>query len=80
MVQEGARVRLRPGSTVVAGHPELAEAIGVVGSIVRSASLANPTRGATMHVRFAALNIVAMNVPAADVEPVDHLSPELRIL
>ena len=30
-----------------------------------------------MHIRFRELNLVALNVAASDVEPLDHLDPEL---
>lgn len=75
MVQEGSRVRLRPESRLAQRHPEMAQAVGVVGSIVRGAALGS---GSTMHVRFKALNLVAMNVPSGEVEAVDHLDPEMQ--
>lgn len=87
MVKQGARVKLRPGSQLGRSHPELAGAVGVVGSIVEGPSWQSlnvraieRARDVTMHVRFADLNVVALNVPAADVEPVDHLDPDLDIV
>lgn len=77
-MNEGERVRLRPESALADRHPDLRAAVGVVSSIVRAASLTDPAHGATMHVRFRDLNIVAFNVPASDLEPVSRLSPELR--
>lgn len=75
MIEEGARVRLRPTSQLVRQHPDMAQAIGIVGSIMRGAALGS---GSTMHVRFRDLNLVALNVPSTDVEAVDHLNPEMQ--
>ena len=78
MIEEGDRVRIKTGSALADKHPELRDAIGVVSSIVRKASLTDPAHSAQMHVRFRDLNVIAFNVSAADLEPVSRLSPELR--
>jgi hypothetical protein len=84
MIHEGARVKLRHGSDLTRSHPELANAVGVVGSVMggapwraRGATAVERWRDITAHVRFRELNIVALNVPGRDLETVDHLSPEL---
>ena len=84
MIHEGSRVKLRPGSRLGRAHPELAGAGGVVGSVVREplwqkldVRTLERARDVRMHVRFPDLNLVAMNVPAGDVEVVDRLNPEL---
>lgn len=84
MIEEGARVKLRPESRLGRQHPEMLGTIGVVGSIVRGASWGtlgarqgDRARDVSMHVRFRELNLVALNVPADDVEAVDRLDPEL---
>ncbi|MDX7951819.1 hypothetical protein P7D22_11625 [Lichenihabitans sp. Uapishka_5] len=85
MIEEGARVKLRPESLLGRQHPEMLGTIGIVGSIVRGSQWrtlvsrqGDGTRDVSMHIRFRELNLVALNVPANDVEAVDHLNPELQ--
>ena len=85
MIEEGARVKLRPGSQLGRRHPEMLGAVGVVGSIVRgppwqALGTGQDQRGrdVSMHIRFRELNLVALNVAAGDVEPLDPWTRSLR--
>ena len=84
MIEEGARVKLRPGSQLAQQHPEMLDAIGVVGSILRGpswhslgVSTIKRLRDVSAHVRFQDLNLIALNVTIDDLEAADHLNPEL---
>lgn len=80
-IAEGDRVRLRPDAPLRVEHPELAGAVGTVGSVMRRASMSTGGESATVHVRFAPpVNVVALNVPASQFELVGGLEPRLRVI
>lgn len=83
MVEEGARVRLRPESAIASQHAGLLGVIGTVGAIVEGrrwhrldATDDERQRDRAAHVRFRQPPVVLMAVPVSDLEAVDHLDPE----
>ncbi|MCW6509593.1 hypothetical protein [Lichenifustis flavocetrariae] len=78
---EGERVRLKSDAPLRRQHPELAEAIGIVSSVIRKGSLSAGQESVKMHVRFQPpVNLVAFNVPAAQFEPAERIEPRPRNL
>ena len=85
MVREGSKVRLKAEAPLRLEHPELANAIGIVSSIVHgpkwsrlSSSQAERSEDTAVHVRFAPpVNLVLLNAKADLFEEVDDgLEPQ----
>lgn len=84
MVQEGARVWLKPGSAIAGQHADLVGALGVVGAIIQGrrwsaldASDAERQADRAAHVRFRSPPVVLLSVPISNLEVVDALDPAM---